>query len=92
MVKNDFPDPKLYSAVARLMDHNCSDVKHTNLSQVAAKPAIFYSTQHSQNCSVAKADDFNCFDMLSNPSLIHDVYQMPICLKPFITFFHLRIL
>ena len=31
MAKNDFPDPKLYSAVACLMDHNCSDVKHTKL-------------------------------------------------------------
>ena len=43
MAKNDFPDPKLYFAVACLMDHNCSDVKHTKLSYVAAKPAIFYS-------------------------------------------------
>ena len=43
MAKNDFPDPKLYFAVARLMDHNCGDVKHTKLSYVAAKPAIFYS-------------------------------------------------
>ena len=43
MAKNDFPDPKLYFAVAHLMDHNCSDVKHTKLSYVAAKPAIFYS-------------------------------------------------
>ena len=43
MAKNDFPDPKLYFAVARLMDHNCSDVKHTKLSYVAAKPAILYS-------------------------------------------------
>ena len=42
MAKNDFPDPKLYFAVARLMDHNCRDVNHTKLSYVAAKPAIFY--------------------------------------------------
>ena len=47
MAKNDFPDPKLYFAVACLMGHNCSNVKHTKLSYLAAKLRFSIRTGNS---------------------------------------------